>query len=183
MMKKPSFFSLLHQIVRMGNGFSEWTGRWVAWLVLTMVLVIVYDVSMRSLFSIGSVLLQELQWHLFALIFLLGAAYTFKHDGHVRVDVFYQSRYMTDRKRAWVNIWGGLLLLIPYCLLIIISAWPFVYSSYQFSEGSPDPGGLPYRFILKGAIVFGFGLLLLQGIINILENFLQLFDKSNQEHS
>jgi TRAP-type mannitol/chloroaromatic compound transport system permease small subunit len=182
-MKTLSFFSPLRQIVRIGNGLSEWIGRWVAWLVLGMVLVIVYDVSMRSLFSVGSVLLQELQWHFFALIFLLGAAYTFKHDGHVRVDVFYQSRYMTDRKRAWVNLWGGLLLLIPYCLLIIISAWPFVYNAYQFSEGSPDPGGLPYRFILKGAILVGFGLLLLQGIINILENFLQLFDKASKEHS
>ena len=143
---------------------SEWTGRGTSWLVLAMVLLIAYDVAMRYLFRTGSVALQELEWHLFALIFLLGAGYTLKHDDHVRVDVLYQSRWMNDRRRAWVNLLGTLVFLIPFCVLIIVSSWPFLHDSFVHGEGSPDPGGLPYRWLLKAAIPAGFALLLLQGI-------------------
>ncbi len=143
---------------------SEWSGRAVAWLMLLMVLVISYDVAMRYLFQSGSVALQELEWHLFALIFLLGAAYTLKHDSHVRVDVFYQSRRLGPRGRAWVDLMGCLLFLIPFCLLVINASLPFVENAYQLGEGSPDPGGLPHRYLLKAAIPLGFALLLLQGI-------------------
>ena len=82
----------MNNIIRLIDAFSEWTGRAVSWLVLIMVLIIAYDVAMRYLFQSGSVGLQELEWHLFALVFMLGSAYTLKHDGHVRVDIFYQSR-------------------------------------------------------------------------------------------
>ncbi len=143
---------------------SEWTGRATSWLVLAMVLLIAYDVAMRYLFRSGSVALQELEWHLFAVIFLLGAAYTLRHDDHVRVDVLYQSRWMNDRRRAWVDLVGTLIFLVPFCLLIIVSSWPFLSSSFLHGEGSPDPGGLPYRWLLKAAIPIGFGLLLVQGV-------------------
>ncbi|HGX92147.1 MAG TPA: TRAP transporter small permease subunit [Candidatus Tenderia sp.] len=143
---------------------SEWTGRFAALLVVAMVLLVCYDVAMRYLFQAGSVALQELEWHLFGLIFLLGGAYTLKHNEHVRVDVFYQSRRMTDQRRAWIDLFGALFFLIPFCLLIIYSAWPFVANAYHYGEGSPDPGGLPHRWILKGAIIVGFVLLALQGV-------------------
>ncbi|NOX77114.1 MAG: TRAP transporter small permease subunit, partial [Gammaproteobacteria bacterium] len=87
----------LTQFIHHIETVAEWTGRAVAWLVLVLVLVIGYDVAMRYLFQTGSVALQELEWHLFALLFLLGAAYTFKHDGHVRVDIFYHSPRISDR--------------------------------------------------------------------------------------
>jgi TRAP-type mannitol/chloroaromatic compound transport system permease small subunit len=160
--------SLLNKTIRTIDAISEWTGRAVAWLVMVMVLIIVYDISMRYLFKIGSVTLQELEWHLFALVFLFGAAYTLKHDGHVRVDIFYQSRWMNDRRRAVVDIFGTLFLLIPFCILIIVSSLPFVSNAFAMGEGSPDPGGLPYRFLLKGAIPVGFALLMLQGIAQML---------------
>jgi len=150
------------------DAISEGVGRLVAWLIPLMVLIIGYDVTMRYLFQIGSVALQELEWHLFALVFLLGAGYTLKHDGHVRVDIFYRSRYVSERQRAWVDVLGTLLFLIPFCLLIIASAWPFVMNSFDMGEGSPDAGGLPYRYLLKAAIPAGFVLLLLQGIANML---------------
>ncbi len=159
--------TLLHWSRSLATGIehlSEWTGRAASWLVLAMVLLIAYDVAMRYLFRSGSVALQELEWHLFAAIFLLGAAYTLRHDDHVRVDVVYQSRWMNDRRRAWVNLVGTLIFLVPFCLLIIVSAWPFVSSSFLHGEGSPDPGGLPYRWLLKAAIPIGFGLLLVQGV-------------------
>ncbi len=161
----------LTQLINLIESFSEWSGRVISWLVLAMVLVIGYDVVMRYLFSTGSVALQELEWHLFALLFLLGATYTFKHDGHVRVDIFYNSRHMNIRRRAWVDLLGGLFFLTPFCLLIIISSIPFITNSFVMAEGSPDPGGLPWRFLLKSAIPLGFSLLLLQGIAHMLRSF------------
>jgi len=154
------------------HSLNEWVGRATAWLVLLMVLTIVYDVMMRRFFSIGSVQLQELQWHLFALIFLLGAAYTFKHDEHVRVDIFYQSKWLSDVHRAWINLLGCALFLIPFCLLVIYTSYPFISASFFQMETSPDPGGLPYRFLLKSAIPLCFLLLLLQAIAYSLSNIL-----------
>ena len=150
----------------------------VGGLVPALMLLVVYDVAMRYLFQSGSVALQELEWHLFGLIFLLGAAYTLKHDDHVRVDIIYQSRVMNERRRALVNVIGGLLFLVPFCLLIISSSWPFVHNAWEIGEGSPDPGGLPYRFLLKAAIPLGFGLLLLQGIADICRHLAILLDNS-----
>lgn len=149
---------------------NEWVGRFASWLVLLLVLLICYDVTMRYFFQQGSVALQELEWHLFALIFLLGAAYTFKHDEHVRVDLFYNSGFVSDIHRAWINIIGISLFLIPFCVLILITSWPFVENAFYYMEGSPDPGGLPYRFILKGSLLIAFGLLVLQGIAELLRN-------------
>ncbi len=173
--------SFLNSLIRILNSLSEWTGRLTAWLVLLMVLLIVYDVSNRYLFATGSVALQEWQWHLFALIFLLGAAYTFKHDEHVRIDIIYQSRWVGDRGRAWVNLVGGVFFLIPFCLLIIYSSWPFVHDAYLHRESSPDPGGLPYRFLLKGAIPLGFALLMVQGVANSLSQFLYLMGEQGKQ--
>lgn len=154
---------------------SEVSGRAVAWLSLALVLLVSYDVGMRYLFhSAASVAPQELEWHLFSLLFLLAAAYTFKHDDHVRVDILYQR--LSVRGRAWVDLIGGVAVLLPFCILIIASAWPFVSNAFVMGEGSPDPGGLPYRFLLKAAIPGGFILLALQAIASILRNLRVLLD-------
>ena len=161
---------LLKQISNKLDQFSELTGILVSWLVLAMVLLVSYDVAMRYFFLSGSVALQEMEWHLFSLIFLIGAAYTLKHDDHVRLDLFYKSKFMNDERRAWVNLLGSLFLLLPFCILIIVTAWPFVYQSYIHLEGSPDPGGLSYRWLLKASIPLGFAFLLLQGISDVVKN-------------
>ena len=174
---------LLNHVVSTIDALNEGVGRLTSWLVLVMVLSVIFTVITRYFFpsfSTGSVAIQELQWHLFSLTFLLGAAYTFKHDEHVRVDIFYQHRRVTDRQRAWINIFGNLLFLIPFCLLIIFSSWDFVKMSYQFNEGSPDAGGLPYRFLLKIAIPLGFILLMLQGIADTIRQLLYLFGQSTR---
>ncbi len=145
------------------EALNDRIGRLAAWLVVLMVGVIVYDVAMRYLFHEGSVALQELEWHLFALVFLLGAAYTLRHDGHVRVDIVYQSRLLGERGRAWIDIVGVVCLLVPFCLLVIVSSLPFVANAFALGEGSPDPGGLPARYLLKAVIPLAFVLLLLQG--------------------
>ena len=168
------YHSAMKTIIISIDALTEWVGKTASWLVLALVLLICYDVTMRYLFQQGSVALQELEWHLFALIFLLGSAYTLKHDEHVRVDIFYQSRFVSDKQRAWINIIGTLLFLLPFCVLILITAWPFVENSFYYNEGSPDPGGLPYRFILKGSLLIAFGLLVLQGFSGLLKNVLKL---------
>ena len=177
-MNNKDLFNFLRTFSSFLESISEFSGKAVAWLVLLMVLVVSYDVTMRYLFKSGSTTLQELEWHFFSLIFLIGAAYTLKHDDHVRLDLIYHGKYMDDVKRAWVNILGGIFLLVPFCLLIIICSWPFVSQAFIHNEGSPDPGGLPYRWILKAAIPAGFILLLLQGLADILKNICKVFDKS-----
>ncbi|MEX2353756.1 MAG: TRAP transporter small permease subunit [Gammaproteobacteria bacterium] len=159
------------------DSFTEFTGKLVSWLVLILVAIVSYDVGMRYLLQSGSIAIQELQWHLFSLIFLLGAAYTFKHDDHVRVDVFYQSRFMNDYRRAWINFLGGLLFLVPFCILIITSSSSFIYLSYIHGEVSPDPGGLQYRWLIKAAIPLAFSLLLVQGLSSVIKSLLIILGK------
>lgn len=167
MSEKPGLFARLAGAI---EALSEWSGRAVAWLVLVLVLITVWDVTMRYLFQSGSIRLQELQWHLFALMFLLGAAYTLRHDRHVRVDVFLRNPRVGPRGRALVDLLGTALFLIPFCILVIKGSLPFVENSWHFGESSPDAGGLPYRFLLKAAIPLGFSLLLLQGIALIVRS-------------
>jgi len=176
-MHKKTTLRLLNQLSARLEQFSECTGKLVSWLVLVMVLLVSYDVAMRYFFQSGSVALQEMEWHLFSLIFLIGASYTLKHDDHVRLDLFYKSKFMDDRRRAWVDLFGSIFLLIPFCILIISTAWPFVAQSYIHLEGSPDPGGLPYRWILKASIPLGFTFLLLQGIADIVKNLSTVLGK------
>ena len=168
-----------HRVINAIDTINEGIGRFASWLVLAMVLLICYDVMMRYVFQQGSIALQELEWHLFALVFLLGSAYTLKHDDHVRVDLIYKSRFVSEKQRHLITIIGTLLFLIPFCLLIMITSWSFIENAFYYQEGSPDPGGLPYRFILKSSIFIGFSLLLLQGIAEALRSVVTL--RSNME--
>ena len=165
---------MIKNVINAIDTLNEAIGRAASWLVLAMVLLICYDVGMRYFFHQGSVALQELEWHLFALIFLLGSAFTLKYDNHVRVDILYQSQYLSNEHRALINIFGILFFLLPFCVLILITTWPFVENAYYYLEGSPDPGGLPYRYLLKGSILVAFTLLILQGLAELLRNYLIL---------
>ena len=173
---KTNLLKIIKKISQTINTCSEWSGKIVSWLVLAMVFLVSYDVSMRYFFSSGSIALQEMEWHIFAVIFLVGAVYTFKHDNHVRLDLIYQSRFMSDYRRAWINVFGGIFMLMPFCILIIYCTWPFLALSYTSMEGSPDPGGLPYRWLLKAAIPAGFILLLLQGLGDVLKNLAYILE-------
>ena len=147
-------------------------GKFVSWFTLLLVAVTFVDVVMRYFFNQSFVFTQELEWHVFAFIFLMGAGYTLMVDGHVRVEVFYGK--LGKRGKAWVNLIGVLFFLIPSCFMFVKTAVPFVHNSFQVMEGSPDPGGIPYRFILKGCIPAGYTLLLLQGVSLGIKSFLEL---------
>jgi TRAP-type mannitol/chloroaromatic compound transport system permease small subunit len=159
-------------LTRWIDGLNQWVGRGVAWVTLGLVLVVFVDVVMRYLFNVSFVFTQELEWHLFGFIFLIGAGYTLLHDGHVRVDIIYQRLGL--KGRAWINLLGVLFFLIPGCIMVISTSWKFAANSFMMLEGSPDPGGIPLRFIIKGCIPVGFTLLLLQGFSMGLHSFMQI---------
>ena len=152
----------LLQLARGIDRLSEWTGRAVYWLVLLTVLIGAYNALVRRVaptFSSNTYL--ELQWYLFSIVFLLGAAYTLRHDAHVRVDVFYGR--LSRRGKAWVNVLGTLFFLLPFCALMLWTSWPAVMNSWAVREASPDPGGLP-RYPIKTVLLVAFVLLALQGL-------------------
>ena len=136
-------------------------GRIVAWVMLALVLLMSANVLLRYLFSIGSVAAQELEWHLMSPIVLVGMAYALLHDGHLRVDLIYAK--LPTRARLAVNLIASLIGVV-FSGLVIWLGWKYVLQAYAIDEGSPDPGGLPHRFILKAFIPLGFALLLLYSI-------------------
>jgi TRAP-type mannitol/chloroaromatic compound transport system permease small subunit len=158
--------------IRIVDRLGEFVGRIVSWLTTLMVLVVFYDVVLRYVFNNGNIALQELEWHLFSIIFLLGSAYTLKKNGHVRVDILYTN--FKDRTKAWVNLFGSLFFLLPFSIMILISTQDFVTSSWMVGEVSPNPGGLPARYILKAMIPLGFFFLILQGLAECFKNILFL---------
>ena len=144
------------------DSLNEFVGRGISWITLTVVLVVFVDVVMRYAFNTSFVFVQELEWHLFAVIFLIGAGNTLLKDGHVRVDIIYQR--LGAKGQAWVNLVGVIFFLLPGCYMIIATSLNFVTNSFAVMENSPDPGGIPYRYLLKACIPVGFVLILLQGI-------------------
>lgn len=152
----------VEKISQIIDQLNEWTGRLTAWLTLGMVAVTFTVVVMRYLFDLGSIALQESITFMHATVFMLGAAYTLRHEGHVRVDIFY-SRFGA-RGRAWVDLMGVLFLLLPVTLFITWISWQYVASSWSLLEGSGEAGGLPGVFLLKSLIPLMAILLLLQGV-------------------
>ncbi len=147
---------------------AEWLGRTVAWATLLMVLITFLVVMLRYLFDTGWIAMQESVTYLHAAVFMLGAAYTLKHGGHVRVDIFYQRLGL--RGRAWVNLLGTLLLLYPLSIYIFVVSWDYVRESWLVLEGSREAGGLPGVFLLKTLILILPVTLLLQGTALLLKS-------------
>ncbi len=164
--------SFLIRLTRALNALSEWTGRIIAWLALAMVLLVFGIVVLRYGFETGSIAAQEAALFMHAVLFLLGAAYTLKHDGHVRVDIFY--RDFPVRRQAWVDLLGTLFLLMPVCLFIAWSSWEYVADAWALREGSREAGGLPGVYLLKTAIPVMAVLMLLQGLAQLLRALLIL---------
>ena len=162
----------MQQIINKLEQTSEISGRFVAWLTLFIVMLTFIVVILRYIFDIGSIAMQESISYLHAFVFMLGAAYTLKHDSHVRVDVFY--RNMTPVKKAWVDLLGTLLLLFPVCLFIFFSSWDYVLTSWSQFEESGEAGGLAYVYILKTSLLIMPTLLMLQGSALALKNLLLL---------
>jgi TRAP-type mannitol/chloroaromatic compound transport system permease small subunit len=169
-------------LARAIDALNERIGRAAMWLVLLATLISSGNAVMRYGFDLSSNAWLEIQWYLFALIFLLGAGYTLKHNGHVRIDILY-GRF-SPRLQAWVDLLGGLLLLLPLCGLMVWMGWGGFTDSLAVNETSPDAGGL-LRWPIKLAIPLGFALLLLQGVAEVIKRaaFLTGHAPLVQEHA
>ena len=143
-------------------------GKVISFLLLLMVLNVTFDVMMRYLFHNSSVGMQEMEWHLFAVIFLFGISVALKDEGHVRVDFLYEC--FSPRKKAMVNIFGTIFFLIPLALLIMFGSVEYVNDAYITHEISEDPGGLPFRWLIKGMIPAAFAFLIFSAVGYILQN-------------
>ena len=149
--------------------FIDFTGRAVSWMTLGMVLTTFLVVLLRYLFDTGSIALQESISYMHALVFLIGAAYTLKHNEHVRVDIFYHK--LNLKQRALVELIGNLLVLLPVMFFILWISWEYVFESWSVLESSRETGGLPGLFLLKSCILLMAGLLMLQSFALIIKSF------------
>lgn len=161
------------------DALNEWIGKVVSWVVVLLVAVVFIDVVMRYAANTSFVFTQELEWHLFGFIFLMGAGYTLLYDQHVRVDVVYQR--LSARGQAWINVLGCIFLLFPGALLIIYTSFGFAREAFTFMEGSPNPGGIPFRFIIKSCVPLGFLLLLFQGMSMFIRNLAIVLTPSSDD--
>lgn len=151
----------------------------IAWLTLMMVFTTFAIVLLRYGFELGWIAMQESVVYMHALVFLIGIPYTLKYDGHVRVDIFYGK--MTARGKAWINLLGTLLLLIPVAVFITWISWDYIIASWEMGEESGEAGGLPGVYLLKSSILLMTFLLLIQGISQFLFNLAFLLSRQESE--
>lgn len=156
---------MLNHIESVINSTNEWLGRIVAWFILAMVIITFFNVVMRYGFNFGLIAIQESVIYLHSFVFMIAIAYTYRHNEHVRVDIFY-SKYSSTQK-AWVDLAGTILLLFPFCIYLIVTSWGYAANSWALLEGSREAGGLPFLFILKTLVPLMPALLLLQGIATV----------------
>ncbi len=159
---------------------NGWVGRAVCWLTLLMVLLGAYNTVVRYLgMHLGAQLSSnaylEMQWYLFSAVFLLGAANTLKNNAHVRVDVLFSR--LAPGRRAWINLLGTLLLLLPFVTLLFWCSWTPVVNSWKIGEGSSDPGGLP-RYLVKSLLPLACILLFLQGVSETIKHIAYLVKRA-----
>lgn len=165
--------------IKVINRINEFVGTTFSWFTGFLVLLIFIDVLMRYLFNFTLIWIVELETYFFALIFLLGGGYTLLHQKHVRVDLFYSN--FSERRKAWVNLFGGVFFLLPWSAVSFYVCWNYFISSWQMGESSGQPGGLPALYLLKFILFVGFFLLALQAVANILNSILVITNKSDPD--
>lgn len=144
------------------NWISDRLGTFSALIFLAMLVNVFYDVLARYLLNDVSIALQELEWHLFAATFLFGVPFTLKAGGHVRVDLIYER--LSPNGRAWIDLLGTIIFLLPFCGLVAWFGIDFVKEAYELGESSGDPGGLSHRWIIKAAIPVSFAFMAISGL-------------------
>lgn len=161
-------------VERLFNRLSDLLGWLSSILFILLVANVVYDVVMRYAFNDVSIAFQELEWHLFAAVFLLGIPYAIKAGGHVRVDLFYER--LSVKAQAVIDILGTLFFLLPFCLLVVYFGIDFAKESYALGETSGDPGGLPYRWVIKAMIPVSFTFMAISGVGLIIHSLNKVFN-------
>ena len=156
---------------------SEHIGKAISWLTIAMVVLTFLVVVLRYGFDIGWIWMQESVAYMYAWIFMFGAGYTLKHEGHVRVDIFY--RQFNVKQQAWVNLLGTLFLLFPMFIFIAWISFDYVVVSWHISESSREAGGLAFVYLLKTSLLIMPALVVLQGLAFILRS-IQTLSKIQQ---
>ena len=159
-LRETALTRALDRIVHAVGEVFHWT-----WIVLLAVIII--NVVLRYVFSRGMIELEELQWYLYAVGWLIGLSYTFVSDDHVRVDVLHEK--LSYKGKLWFEMVGLVLLFLPFVVFVVIYAIPFVELSWETNERSTSANGLPARWLVKGFLLFSFVLLLLAGISRLLK--------------
>jgi len=157
---------ILSHIIQPLESINEQVGKAISWLSLAVVVLTFTVVVLRYGFDIGWIWMQESVAYMYAWIFMLGAGYTLKHEGHVRVDIFY--RRFSSKRQAWVNLLGSVFLLFPMFVFIAWISFDYVLSSWHINESSREAGGLAYVYILKASLFIMPFLVLVQGTALIL---------------
>ena len=160
--------------------FSTWIGHFSAVLLILLVSNVFYDVIMRYLFNDVSIGMQELEWHLFSMIFLFGMAYALQTDDHVRVDILYEKT--SSHTRALIDIFGTLVFLWPFCFLVADYGFGFAREAWEINEMSGDPGGLPHRWIIKGMISLSLACVLISSLGFLLGAIHRLLGLKTRQH-
>ncbi len=158
-------------LLKLEKGFDKFAnviGYITAIVMVLMILNVFYDVVMRYFFRSGSIAMQEMEWHLFSVIILLGISYTLKEDGHVRVDLIYDT--LSEKKKAIINMTGVLLFILPISILIGYGSIDYVIEAFQSGEQSGDPGGLTNRWLVKSLIPISFLFLIITSIGFFIKN-------------
>ncbi len=155
----------MHSFIDNIERFIDWSGRAVSWLTLLMVIVTFIVVVLRYVFDIGWIALQESITYMHAMVFLVGASWAMQQEAHVRVDIFY-SRF-SSKTKAWIDLFGSLLLLLPVMAFVAWISWEYVSESWNVLEGSREAGGLPGVFLLKSLILVLAIMLVLQALVQI----------------
>ncbi|WOH39143.1 TRAP transporter small permease subunit [Thalassotalea fonticola] len=166
------FTSFLRRFISIADAVSETLGKTIAWLTLLIVVLTFTIVLLRYGFNIGWIAMQEAVLYAHGAVFMLGAAYTLKHDGHVRVDIFYNK--FSIKQKALVNLFGTLLLLMPVCIFIFYISIDYVLMSWDILEKSKEPGGIPAVYLNKSLILLLVITLTFQGLSEIARNILLL---------
>ncbi len=149
-------------IERLFNRFGDLLGWLSSVLFILLLANVVYDVVMRYVFNDVSIAFQEMEWHLFSAVFLLGIPFALKSGGHVRVNLFYER--LSHRAQAIIDLLGTIFFLFPFCLLVAWFGIDFAKESYALGETSGDPGGLPYRWVIKAIIPLSFLFMAISGV-------------------
>lgn len=166
----------MQALARLGDGLARIAiaaGRIGSWACVPLVAFIIVDVISRRFFGTGSTMLQELEWHFHALLFLLCLGYAYIRNAHVRIDLVRE--HLTERSRNVLELAGCLLVLLPFCAIMIWYGVDIAWRAWLQGEGSPNPGGLPHWWIIKSAVPLGLLLLLLAGIAIAIRKYLVLF--------
>ena len=163
------------KISRVVDNFIQAVGNYVCWLNVVLILVILAQVTLRYGFGRGQIILEELQWHLYAVAVMFAISYGVVTDGHVRMDLIYSGR--SQKAKEWIEVFGQLFFVLPLSVILLLKGVELVESAWRVNETSPSPGGLPWRWAIKAALPASMFLYIIASCSRLIRSFAIIFTK------